>query len=191
VSGGPEAVEANTAEIASLFPALAAALTRDNAPSDGRGVLSAGGVVNPDVLHAMILLTAEVPAACTIATGITGEPWQRRPLATCLRAIPRFHERLTIIGRLDAAKSLASSVARWHRTVKLALGLWTPDVPIGWDCPWCEDPAPLLAVGSEGFLSENGTKVIWQYAAVIRCPACSASWDESQWEHLGRFLLSV
>jgi len=187
VSGSPEAVEENIAEIADLFPALAAALTRDNAPSDGRGVLSAGGVVNADVLHAMILLTAEVPAACTIATGITGEPWQRRPLATCLRAIPRFHERLTIIGRLDAATSLESAVARWRRTVKLALGLCTPDTRIGFDCPLHEEPSPLLMAGAEGFIRPGHT-VVWVGDGRIHCRFCGEAWPVWQWRRLGLLL---
>ncbi len=51
------------AELAALIPALIPALSRDSVPS----ALSAGRVVNPDVLHAMIILAAEIPAACAAA----------------------------------------------------------------------------------------------------------------------------
>ena len=63
------------AELAALIPALIPALSRDSVPS----ALSAGRVVNPDVLHAMIILAAEIPAACAAACQVTGEPWQHRP----------------------------------------------------------------------------------------------------------------
>ena len=110
------------AELAALLPALLPALSRDSAPS----ALSAGRVVNPDVLHTMIILAAEIPAACAAACQVTGEPWQRRPSAICLRAIPRLHHRLTALGMPAAARDLETGVHHWTRMVKLALGLRTP-----------------------------------------------------------------
>lgn len=187
MSSDPEAVEAHAAELAELCPALAAALSRDNAPSDGRGGLSSGGPVNTDVLHAMITLATEVPAACATAAAITGEPWQRRPLGTCLRALPRFHGRLGVLHRIDAAKGLEAALARWHRTVKLALGLRTPDTPIGFDCPLHEDPAPLVMLGAEGFITASAT-VAWQHDGRISCRLCGGSWPPWQWRHLGRLI---
>jgi hypothetical protein len=77
------------AELAALIPALIPALSRDGTPPDGRTALSAGCAVNPDVLHAMTVLAAEIPAACAAACEVTGEPWQHHPSAICLRAIPR------------------------------------------------------------------------------------------------------
>jgi hypothetical protein len=62
------------AELAALIPALIPALSRDSLPPDGRTGLSAGTVVNPDILHAMIILAAEIPAACAAACEVTGEP---------------------------------------------------------------------------------------------------------------------
>src|SRR5258708_1594076 len=79
--------------LAALFPPLADALPRDNAPADSRSVLSAGGVVNADVLHAMLTLAAEIPAARAAACDLAGETWQPRPPLTCLRAIPRLRDR--------------------------------------------------------------------------------------------------
>ena len=106
------------AELAALIPALIPALSRDSVPS----ALSAGRAVNPDVLHAMIILAAEIPAACAAASQVTGEPWQRRPSAICLRAIPRLHHQLTALGMPAAARDLETGVHHWTRMVKLALG---------------------------------------------------------------------
>lgn len=58
------------AELAALIPALIPALSRDSIP-DRRTALSAGSAVNPDVLHAMIILAAEIPAACAAACEVT------------------------------------------------------------------------------------------------------------------------
>jgi hypothetical protein len=113
------------AELAALIPALIPALSRDSLPPDGRTALSAGTVVNPDVLHAMIILAAEIPAACAAACEMTGEPWQHRPPAICLRAIPRLHHRLTAHGMPAAASDLETGMHHWTRMVKLALGLRT------------------------------------------------------------------
>ena len=123
------------AELAALIPALVPALSRDSIPPGGRAGLSAGSAVNPDVLHAMTVLAAEIPAACAAACQVTGEPWQHRPSAICLRAIPRLHHRLTALGMPAAATDLETGVHHWTRMVKLALGPRTPDLPVGRDCP--------------------------------------------------------
>ena len=178
------------ADLGALFPALTEALTRDNAPADSRSVLSAGGVVNADVLHAMLTLAAEIPAARAAACDLAGETHQPRPPLTCLRAIPRLHGRLRALSLPGAAARLEDDIRRWTRLTKLALGLRTPDMPIGWDCPYHRDePAALIAIGSEGFLRDDLT-ILWQYAATIWCPLCGASWPESQWMHLGNVLVA-
>jgi hypothetical protein len=121
------------AELAALIPALIPALSRDSIPPAGRTALSAGSAVNPDVLHAMTVLAAEIPAACAAACEVTGEPWQHHPSAICLRAIPRLHHRLTALGMPAAATDLETGMHHWTRLVKLALGLRTPDIPAGPD----------------------------------------------------------
>jgi hypothetical protein len=110
------------AELAALIPALIPALFRDSIPSGGRTALSAGTAVNPDVLHAMIILATEIPAACAAACQVTGEPWQHRPPAVCLHAIPRPHHQLTALGMPAAATDLETGVHHWTRMVKRALG---------------------------------------------------------------------
>jgi hypothetical protein len=116
------------AELAALIPGLVPALSRDSA-AHGRPGLSAGRAVNPDVLHAMTVLAAEIPAACAAACQVAGEPWQHRPSAICLRAIPRLHHRLTALGMPAAATDLETGVRQWTRLVERALDLRTPDLP--------------------------------------------------------------
>ena len=108
-------------------------LSRDSNHPDRRAGLSAGSAVNPDVLHAMTVLAAEIPAACAAACEVAGEPWQHHPSAICLRAIPRLHHRLTALGMPAAATDLETGMHHWTRLVKLALGLRTPDIPAGRD----------------------------------------------------------
>ena len=81
----------------------------------------------------MIILAAEIPAACAAACQVTGEPWQHHPSAICLRAIPRLHHRLTALGMPAAATDLETGMHHWTRLVKLALGLRTPGIPAGRD----------------------------------------------------------
>jgi len=121
------------AELAALIPALIPALSRDGTPPDRRTGLSAGSAVNPDVLHAMTVLAAEIPAACAAACEVAGEPWQHHPSAICLHAIPRLHHRLTALGMPAAASDLETGMHHWTRLVKRALGLRTPDIPAGRD----------------------------------------------------------
>jgi hypothetical protein len=121
------------AELAALIRALIPALSRDSIPPGRGAALSAGSAVNPDVLHAMIILAAEIPAACAAACEVTGDPWQHHPSAICLRAIPRLHHRLTALGIPAAATDLETGMHHWTRLVKLALGLRTPDIPAGRD----------------------------------------------------------
>ena len=175
------------ADLASWLPSLAAALPRDAALPGGHAALSSGSVVNPDVLHAMTTLQGEIPAACAEACEHTGETWRPRPLEVCLRAIPRFHGRLAVLDLPVPAKRLESGVGRWTVIVKFALGLRTPDLPIGFDCPLHDEPYPLVAAGAEGFLRDDRT-VLWQHSGLIRCVACGASWPVSVWPHLGRML---
>lgn len=176
------------ADLAALFPRLADALTRDNAPPGHRSVLSAGGVVNADVLHAMLTLSHEIPEAAESAAAATGETWAHRDTATSLRALPRLHERLAALSLPNAAARIEDDVRRWMRMTKLALGLRIPDVPIGYDCPYHRDqPAALILLGAEGFIRDDMT-VYWQYDGRIWCHLCRESWPADRWLMLGRML---
>jgi hypothetical protein len=68
----------------------------------------------------MIILAAEIPAACAAACEVDGEPWQHHPSAICLRAIPRLHRRLTALGMPAAASDLETGMHHWTRMVKRA-----------------------------------------------------------------------
>jgi hypothetical protein len=137
------------AELAALIPALVPALSRDGTPPDSRTGLSAGRAVNPDVLQAMTVLAAEIPAACAAACEVAGEPWRHHPSAICLRAIPRLHHRLTALGMPAAASDLETGVHHWTRLVKRALGLRTADLPAGRDCPSAGDAAQIVAASPQ------------------------------------------
>jgi hypothetical protein len=182
------------ADLETLIPALIPALTRDNTPGSTRTILSAGGIVNIDVLKAMLTLHREIPATRAAACQLTGEPCPRRPVVTCLRALPRLASRLHDLGQAAAENRIERDVQRWTLTVKFALGLRKPDMPIGANCPstlhamdYPDQPCQLVAIGAEGFLRDDNT-VHWQHAAVVWCAVCGATWPEMQWNRLARIL---
>jgi len=192
----------HAAELAVLWPALAAALERDTA--GGAGVPGAApgpaAVVNADVLTAMITLSRDVPAMSRFACETLGEPWQPRPVFTCLRAFPRHAGRMRHLGLAAAEETITGCVRDWLRLTKRALGLRKPDILIGYPCPWAatcpEDHAEgrmLLCAGEEGFLrpGPGGMRVEWVMAGQIYCPSrlCGASWPQGQWRLLGKMLM--
>ena len=186
------ASESFTAELAALLPRLPGAIERDNTGLSRSAAVSAGLPVNPDVLHAIILLHREIPLAAMRAAALAGEPWHPRPVKTCLRAIDRFTARLYDLGQPLDALGIEDDVRRWTRVTKLALGLRTPDIPIGALCPVCAG-AGLLAAGSEGFVRRNGHAVVveWEHAGRVYCPAGGESWAMGEWPLLGRLLEAV
>ena len=185
------ALDAAVAELAALMPALAAALERDTGPAGGHTTITPGSVVNGDVLHAMITLRTEVPRAARRACETAGEPWAPRGMGACLRMLPRLSERLTAVGLPGEASAVEDAARRWLRVTKQALGLRTPDIPVGCPCPHHDLPLTgLVAAGSEGFLrrSRDGVTVEWEHPARVFCPWCGSSWGPGQWLMLGRML---
>lgn len=193
-------IEQVTAELADIWPALAAALARDTASAGGSGhALTAAQVVNPDVFHAMLALSAEIPETVRYACEAISEPWQHRDLLACLRQVPRLASRMRDLGLFRDEATLGRLASGWLRMVKRALGLRRPDTPIGYDCPFAAD-APddhttgraLLAAGEDGFLRHGpgGLMVEWVVQEVIYCasPDCEASWPLASWPLLGRLL---
>jgi hypothetical protein len=189
-----------TAELAAVWPALAAALARDTAAAAG-GARAPGSaaVVNADVLAAMIALSAAVPETVRYACDAIGEPWRHRDMAGCLRQVPRLASRMRDLGQVANERTLEHLAAGWLRTAKRALGLRRPDVPLGYDCPYAEaEPEEhaaaraLYAAGDEGFLrqGDGGLRVEWVHTPVIWCASeqCGASWPLDQWPLLGRLL---
>ena len=190
-----------SAELAQLWPALAAALARDTAAADGPAASpawTAVAVVNPDVLQALLTLDADVPAAVRHACEDISERWAYRDLPGCLRQIPRLAGRMHDLGHITAEKYLTWQADGWLRLVKRALGLRRPDMPIGRDCPYAADTpdahgraAGLILAGAEGFLDPAAdVPVAWVTSGLIYCAsdACGASWLKAEWSMLDRLL---
>lgn len=192
-----------TAQLAALWPALAAALQRDTAggdPVSGSGV-TAGVPYNPDVLAAAIVLLEEIPAAHHAACDLLGERWAYRQPGPCLLALPRFASRMDATGRFREASVLARQAAGWLRLTKRALGLRKPDIPLlGYACPYAADQpekhqetALLFMAGMDGRLRDgpDGTVVEWVAVERIYCASedCAASWTAlHEWHLLGLML---
>jgi len=189
-----------TAELTAIWPALAAALARDTTPGTGTGrALTAAQVVNPDVLHATITLSAQIPETTRYACEAVAEPWQHRDLEACLLQVPRLASRMHDLGLYRDERTLGRLADGWLRMVKRALGLRRPDTDIGYDCPLAAD-APddhadgrrLLRAGEDGTLRHGagGLTVEWAVQEVIYCasPDCAASWPIASWPLLGRLL---
>jgi hypothetical protein len=198
-----------TAQLAALWPALAAALARDTAGSDitGSTTWTSATLVNADVLAAAITLTTEIPAAHHAACDLLGERWAYRQPGPCLLALPRFASRMDATGRFREASVLASQAAGWLRLTKRALGLRKPDIPLaGYACPYAADRPEehqetdmLFMAGMDGRLAAgpDGVQVEWVAVERIYCasPDCAASWGarpgataQSEWLRLGLML---
>jgi hypothetical protein len=191
------------AELAGLWPALAAALARDTATPDGppAQATSSATVVNPDVLHALLTLDHDIPETVRWACNDISEHWVYRDLSGCLHQLPRMAGRMHDLGHVTDERDLAWQADGWLRMVKRALGLRRPDVPLP-DRPACPyaDTRPeahaasclLYAAGAEGFLRPDGDglRVEWVTSGLIYCagPECGASWGPAQWPLLGRLL---
>jgi hypothetical protein len=186
------------AELADLWPALAAALERDTVTDTGTThSWAAAVVVNADVLAAMLTIDQEIPQAARLACEAVGEPWQHRDLDACLLALPRLADRLHNLGMLAGERHLCAQCAGWLRLVKRALGLRRPDVPVGYACPRTDtfpedhaDGCALIWAGDEGFLRQfqGGLRVEWVLQDRIYCAGCGAAWGYREWHHLGMLL---
>lgn len=183
------AIQAACAELATLAPRLLPALARDNTGTRGT-TPTPGSVVNPDVHQALTTLRQFIPASTARACDVVGEPWQPRPIGVCLTAIPRLAGRMAQIGALAELDELEGDVQWWLRITKQALHLRNLDKPLGYDCPHHDEPAGLLAAGSEGFLrrGRDAITVEWEHPAVVYCPHCGARWRPAEWLLLGRIL---
>lgn len=195
-------IDGTIAELAGLWPALAAALPRDTATAETGPSAAAwlpAGLVNADVEAAIHTLDRDVPAAVRAACEDISEPWRHRDLDGCLTQVPRLASRMRDLGHVAAEKNLAWDADRWLRMVKRALGLRKPDVPVGYACPWAEsrpechaDAVMLFMAGQDGFL-RSGADGPWVQrvdSGLIYCAAdtCGASWGPQQWPLLGRLL---
>lgn len=181
------------AELASLYERLPEAIEKDNTGEGGIKAIAAGVPVNAEVLHAIVTLHREIPAATMAAAERVGEPWQHREIPECLIAIPRFAARMHDLAMAKDERFIEDAVRYWLRTVKLALNLRTRDMPIGAACPRCGE-GKLFAAGSEAFARQKRDEVTieWEHAGLIFCSfSCSPPWPESEWTFLGRQLEEI
>jgi len=178
------------AELAALCPYLPAALPRDNTGMRGGASAAEASPVNPDVHQAAYTVTTEIPLAAAYAAEAVGEPWQPRKLGVCLKALPRFAERMHALRLLDGEVRLGDDVARWGRLVKLALGIRLPDFPVpgGWCCPLCDAPRRLMVTGAERFLRRDGTPGELTHPGLIWAGCCGETWPAGRWLQLGDVL---
>lgn len=191
-----------TAELAALLPRLPGAIERDNTGT-GRAVRISGGLpVNEDVLHAIITLHREIPAASLRAATAVGEPWPafERDLHQCLRAIGRFAGRLHDLRQPLDARAIEDDVRRWTRVTKLALGMRRPEMALADRCPVESHPGAycggeLMAAGAERFLRFTRHGVVvgdWVEARRIYCAADrDHEWPFQAWTVLGGMILAA
>ncbi len=200
---GPNtALARDVAEMLILWPHLDAALERDTGqPEGGRisgGRAELGLPVNADVMLALATLEREVPKITAWAAGVVAEPVIERTIVGHLQQLPRLHERMLVTAAHDEAGRLAAGVRAFSRGVKLAVGLRTPDVPLGQYCPLHDDPLrELVAPGNEGHLrytrlDGHGQPVApvveWVRDTGVTCRHCRAAWAPVQYLMLGRLL---
>lgn len=202
MNGPNTAVARSIAEMLILWPHLDAALERDTGqPEGGRisgGRAELGLPVNADVMLALATLEREVPKMAAWAAGVVAEPVIERSIIGHLQQLPRLHERMLVTAAVDEAARLAAGVHAFTRGVKLAVGLRTPDVPLGQYCPLHDDPLrELVAPGSEGYLrytrlDREGQPVApiveWVRDTAVICRQCRAAWAPTQYLMLGRLL---
>lgn len=189
-------IAAACAELAQLWPGLPAALTKDTTGVKGTQV-TAGAVVNAEVLHAMIVLRAEIPAAVVTACGVVGEPWQPRTVPVCLTAIPRLAGRMHDLRLAAECADLEDAVRYWLRLTKRALGLvdqpW--DLPSWVRCPDHDIPSvKLLHVGAERAITRDGDALRTERVrdGYLLCPHCGAKWPLRGYEsHLERLVSAL
>ncbi len=181
------------AELAQLAPMLGPALRRDTTNPGGFTRWEATiAPVNTDVLSVMITLRHEIPATTTWAAAAIGEKPQSRTLHACLLTLPRLDHHLVNLNLLTHHTRLEQATRSWVRTTKTALGLRKPDLVLPASCPTgdCQPPGTLRMTGAEGTIrhTPDGPRVEWSNDYRIWCPACGATWAQSEWDLLIRVL---
>ncbi|GAA0347773.1 hypothetical protein NE235_10635 [Actinoallomurus spadix] len=192
------------AEILTLWPRLAGALERDAGLSEGERVATSTNVhtlpVNLDVMSAVRTLHDEAWLAVHRARALLGESAANRPIPDLVDSLGVLYRRLVGRGLNGEARRLAGTVFRWHRTIRAALGLSRPPLPVqgasgAVHCPLHDDPlVQLRQRGDEGRFDEtaNGDReaIRWQHGGGLYCPSpdCDGEWGPSEYPFLGRLV---
>lgn len=190
-------------ELSVLWPHLAVALERDAGTAEGER--TSGGAdaafrlpVNADVSAALATVSDGVPQLATWAALVVAEEPRRRDVASCLRHMPRWHERMLATAATIQADALAAAVAALLRRTKVALGLRFRDRRLGQFCPLHDDPlTELIEPGAEATLRYRhldrfgqpvGVAIDWMRRDKAFCRTCRASWLPGQYLMLSRQL---
>jgi hypothetical protein len=204
------------AELAQLTPMLAPALRRDTTGSGRYGRLEPTlTLYNGDVLAVRIMLLHHVPATAMRACQLVNEPWPTtgRTYGACLTGIPRWHDRLHVLGRATGYREdsngrvlacchLDTITRHWVRQAKRALRLLTPDLALTdsagtpTTCPECllGDPphGQLYMAGSEAFINTGkpGPPLTWVTSGRVYCSRekCEAYWTRTEWGLLEKMI---
>lgn len=200
----PDQLAETLDELAVLWPALPAALARDAGTSSGERVSTSENVhtipLNADVASTAAALASDIPltaAWASDAAGIGG--WApNRPIPTYLRALAVHHDRLVALGRSRDAARLATTVDRWHKQIRDALGLNRADRPLRAHCPRHDNPlTALVEPGDRGWLRYDHLDaagrpvnpwVSWLRHEAVTCRHCDAIWSPGQYLWLGRLI---
>lgn len=183
------------AELGDLYPRLHEALGKDTGDTS-LGAARQGSVpFNPDVMHALTELAAEIPRAAMRAARLGGEAWPPRSVDVCLVNLPRFHGRLTGLAMARDAALLEAACYHWLRLAKLALRLIDPswDLPAWVVCTACDEAPRLRHVGAErAILYDAGApRTVLVRDGYWLCPHCGTTWPQSHWELLIAALTGV
>lgn len=197
-------VDDAVAELLTLLPKLAGALERDTGASDGEHVTTSSNVhvlpVNLDVLAAAKMLQDEAWPAAYAARSWLAEPGDNISLEETLRSCGILYRRLLGRERTGPARQLATTVLRWHHTVRTAVGLSRRAIPLAGsmgavNCPLHDIPlVQLRQSGDEGTLDETAhgdrEAIRWQRGNGLYCPSreCDGEWGPSEYPFLGRLV---
>ncbi|HET8681275.1 MAG TPA: hypothetical protein VFM54_05305 [Micromonosporaceae bacterium] len=164
-------------ELALIWPALTDATERDRGVSTGERVTTSPVLlapVNADVLDALDILAAGLGRVRD------------------LHRLPHQLDQYRDADDQASAHRLLATVTHCRTIARRAIGLTTPDRPLGEHCPLHDDPLTELVIpGDQGQLCWRsrdpagqpvGLSVVWRREDVVTCPwrSCGARWTPGQ-----------
>lgn len=186
--------ELDLAELAVLWPRLAAALARDAAgpsaePTGSTSAVGAGSasVLNLDVQHVQVEIATGVARVEAEAVRILRLAAARRDTLVVIEAMPGWYVQLKAREQ-PLARHIADDAQLWLRQARGVLRLRTREQPLGWLCPHHRDrPTELLRDADEATLDPAvlagrqpppGTPPLtWRRAESVHCPRCKQRWS--------------
>lgn len=183
------------AELAILWPRLAAALARDTAgpsaePTGSSAAVGAGSaaVLNLDVQDVQVeIATGVAKIEAEVVRLLRLEQAKRRSTLQVIEAMPDWYAQLR-----DRTQPLAAHIADdakvWLRQARSVLRLRTREEPLGWKCPHHRDrPTELRRDADEAQLHAavlagrptppGHAPLTWKRAESVYCPRCKERWS--------------